>query len=376
VSKIAKIKSHIYSSEYGTKNVFGQPKKVRSGVILEIISESKHCGYGESYLSGYLPEISKSTLEYFSDMLIGKKIDDLDKLILQIKIPFCSNNGFIKSITSAIEIALYDLKSRIEKKPLYEFLNKNYRNSVLGYASGGSVIYSKKEIINDVKIAKEKFNFYKMRVGYQNLNSDLSRIQEAVKIMGANKVMIDAIMGTLNKWSYKDFIKILPKFNKMNLKWIEEPIHPSNFIDYSLLKKKSKNKIAIGEAYTSFQEFRTIIENNCCDIIQPDITQCGILDAIRICKYGKRKNKEIALHVWGSPLSFIINLHFALAFKEVDFIEYPLVRLKIFKEILDNDIQIDSGRVRLNSKKNGIGFTLNKNYLKKFKFIEKSGFSI
>jgi len=376
VSKISKISSHIYSSDYGNKNVFGQPKKVRSGVILEIISDTKHCGYGESYLSGYLPEISKSTLEYFSDMLIGKKIDDLEKLILQLRIPFCSNSGFIKSITSAIEIALYDLKSRIDQKPLYEFLNKNYRNSVLGYASGGSVIYNEKEIIADAKIAKDKFNFYKMRVGYQNLTKDLNRIKAAVKIMGEDKVMIDAIMGTLNKWTHKDLTKILPELDKINLKWIEEPIHPSNYIDYQLIKKKSKNKIAIGEAYTSFQEFKTIIENNCCDIIQPDVTQCGIIDTIKICKYAKKKKKKIALHVWGSPLSLIINLHFALAFREVDFIEFPLVRLKIFKEILDKNIQINLGRISSKTQKNGIGFILEKNYLKKYKFIKKSGFSI
>jgi len=247
---------------------------------------------------------------------------------------------------------------------------------VLGYASGGSVIYNEKEIIADAKIAKDKFNFYKMRVGYQNLTKDLNRIKAAVKIMGEDKVMIDAIMGTLNKWTHKDLTKILPELDKINLKWIEEPIHPSNYIDYQLIKKKSKNKIAIGEAYTSFQEFKTIIENNCCDIIQPDVTQCGIIDTIKICKYAKKKKKKIALHVWGSPLSLIINLHFALAFREVDFIEFPLVRLKIFKEILDKNIQINLGRISSKTQKNGIGFILEKNYLKKYKFIKKSGFSI
>ena len=85
IYKIAKINTHIYSSKYGNNKVFGQPKGVRSGVIIEIISTNNLKGYGECYVSGYLPEISKIALEYFSQYLIGKnisKIRDITKLII------------------------------------------------------------------------------------------------------------------------------------------------------------------------------------------------------------------------------------------------------------------------------------------------------
>ena len=104
--------------------------------------------------------------------------------------------------------------------------------------------------------------------------------------------MIDAIMGTLNKWEKKDFIKKLTKFNRLNLKWIEEPLHPSRIFDYKEITKKSLNSIALGEAFTSYEEFKILILNNCCDIIQPDVTQCGILDAIKICKLAKKHKKN------------------------------------------------------------------------------------
>ena len=166
ICKIAKIKTHIYSSKYGNNKVFGQPKGVRSGVIIELISNNNLKGYGESYVSGYLPEISKISLKYFSQYLIGKnivKIKDVNKLL---NTPFCTNNGFLKSIISAIEIALFDLKSQIKKEPLYKYLNKNYRESVDSYASGGSVVCSKKDIKKDFLRFLQYWFFYLQNIEF------------------------------------------------------------------------------------------------------------------------------------------------------------------------------------------------------------------
>ncbi len=375
--KISNIKIHIYSSSYGDTKVFGQPKSLRSGVIIEVQTKNNLSGFGESYLSGYLPEISKQSLEYFSDFLIGKKIDKIEDIITSLNIPFCNNNGFLKSMISAIEIAIFDLKSKIAGKPLYLYLNKKFRKNVLGYASGGSVIYNKHKIFEDFELSKKiGLNYYKLRIGYQNFNKDLERINYAIKLFGKDKIMVDAIMGTLNKWDKKDFIKKIKTFNRLKIKWIEEPLHPSKIIDYKEIKKKTKIPIALGEAYTSFEEFKTLINNDCCDYIQPDVTQCGILDTIKICKLAKKKKKKISLHVWGSSLSFLINLHFAIAFKEVDIIEYPLVKLSIMNEEVIKNFNISKNKFQINKNIKGLGLNFKKDYFKKFKFIKKSGFSI
>ncbi|MDC3053340.1 hypothetical protein OA187_02130 [Candidatus Pelagibacter sp.] len=377
VHKIINIKSHIYSSKYGNNKVFGQPKNLRSGVIIEIQTKNGISGYGETYVSGYLPELTKVSLEYFSDNLIGKSLNNIEMIMKSLHVPFCTDNGFLKSILSAIEIALFDLISKLEGIPLYNYLNNKFRKNVLGYASGGSVIYDKKKIYDDYLKAKLLgFKFYKLRIGYQNFSNDLNRIEYAIKLFGKNNVMVDAIMGTLNTWDKKKFLKKVKKLNKLNLKWIEEPLHPSKKVDYKEVSKKTKIPIAIGESYTSFEEFKTIISNNSCKFIQPDITQCGIIDAIKICEFAKKKKKKISLHVWGSSLSFLINLHFALAFKEIDFIEFPLVKLDIMNDKIKNIYKINDGKIQINKKVKGLGININKRYINKFKFINKSGFKI
>ena len=73
---------------------------------------------------------------------------------------------------------------------------------------------------------------------------------------------------------------------------------------------------------------------------------------------------------------FLINLHFALAYKEIDFIEFPLVNLDIFSREASKNFETCNSRVKIINNKSGIGLNIPKNYFKKYKFIKKSGFSI
>ena len=378
--KIKKINTHIYSSKYGNEKVFGQPLKVRSGVILEIISDQNIKGYGESYQASYIPEITKITLDHIKQKLVGKKINNINKIIRSLDIPFVTDKGFIKSVLSSFEIALWDLKAKTLKKPLYKLLNPNYRKkNILCYASGGSVVFKEKQIQKDINILKMiNHNSYKMRIGYLNWETDLKRIKFAKKQLNNNKLIIDAIMGTLKKWNYKILKKKLPILNKLNLLWLEEPFHPEDIDSYIKLKKDSINKIkiAIGESFTSYNEFKYFIENNLCDIVQPDITQLGIFDSIKVIKLANKKKKMVSMHVWGSPVSYLSNLNFAIAFDEVNFFECPLVEYEFIKKFYRKYSEIMNGNIYIKKNFYGTGIEIKTKDYQQNKFKKGSGFKI
>ena len=62
------------------------------------------------------------------------------------EIPFVGRNGLLKSISGAIEIALWDLRGKLLNKPTYQ-LFPSKRKMTQCYASGGSVIMNNKEIV-------------------------------------------------------------------------------------------------------------------------------------------------------------------------------------------------------------------------------------
>jgi L-alanine-DL-glutamate epimerase-like enolase superfamily enzyme len=376
--KIRNIEVFKYSSEYGNKKVYGQPLNVRSGVIVKIILSNSIYGIGESYQSAYLPEVSESFYLFIRDSLINKKTEDVDMILKLINIPFASNSGFIRSLISAIEIAICDANAKFYNLPLYKFLNSNAKNKSINlYASGGSSIFNPDQIKKDaLKIKNCGFKFYKMRLGYYPWKIDKKRILTAYSIFKDKNLMLDAIMGTLNKWNFEDFKKKINFFNSLKLKWIEEPLHPDQIIEYSKLKKISKNDIAIGESFTNCYEFFNALKLKSADIFQPDVTQLGFRTLLNIHEVLNKFKKKTVLHIWGSNISLLANLHCAIAAYKINLIEYPMVQLKLLQNDLKDIVIINKGIISLNDNVKGLGLSLDKYKLKKYKFIKKSGFKI
>ena len=82
------------------------------------------------------------------------------------------------------------------------------------------------------------FNSYKMRVGLQQWKNDIKRVNKANQLLATDKIMVDAIMGTLvNKWTFEEAAIKVKDLQRFNLEWIEEPLNPSNLMEYKKLCK-------------------------------------------------------------------------------------------------------------------------------------------
>ena len=246
------------------------------------------------------------------------------------------------------------------------------------YASGGSVAMSPKQIREDVeKIRNKGFAAYKMRVGYQKWDEDLDRVKAAKEILNEkNNLMVDAIMGTLNSWDLSTATEKEFQLREHNLTWLEEPLPPENFLDYKNLKINSKTPIALGEAFTGINEFESYITNNCMDVLQPDITHCGgYTGAIKLLSLVEKYKLPISMHVWGSPIAFLANLHFALAFNLVEWLEVPQVKLQFLNNEARKAHQIIDGNLTANLS-SGLGISISDDDKNNFPFISGSGYRI
>ena len=72
----------------------------------------------------------------------------------------------------------------------------------------------------------------KMRVGYQEWDADIKRLESARNTLGNNYLMVDAIMGTIRPaWTTDKAISRAKDLVDFNLRWLEEPVHPQNIKD-------------------------------------------------------------------------------------------------------------------------------------------------
>ena len=216
-----------------------------------------------------------------------------------------------------------------------EFLGIKKNNNLKYYFSGGSAAFKPEEIEEEInQVNKDTFKGYKMRVGRQNWVIDQERIKTASQKWD-QCLMIDSIMGTIRPaFKPNDWINKLQFISKFAINWLEEPLDPENINGLEEIKKlNSKIPLALGESLTGKLGIRSYLNNQYLDFLQLDVTNCGgISMLISMLPELQKSKKKITMHVWGSPLAFAANLKFASILENVEWVEYPGVKLHCFEE--------------------------------------------
>ena len=173
-------------------------------------------------------------------------------------------HGERSTAVGVIDMAVWDIVSKIEQAPLYEHLAKKYgngkfTNKIFVYAAGGYYYPGK-----DIQLLQDEMKGYldlgyttvKMKIGGASLKEDLKRIESVLKIVGNGKNLCVDANGKFDLNTAIEYAKAIEPFN---LKWYEEAGDP---LDYKLnqeLSKIYKNGLATGENLFSMQDARNLI---------------------------------------------------------------------------------------------------------------------
>ena len=377
--QITNVEPILVSSRYGEGGVLGQPLGVKTLGFVRVTTDSGFIGYGEAYSAIYVPELFEKIIQHMKPFLIGKDPTNPIKVYENFHIPFVSRSGLYKSAYSAVDIALWDIAAHYHGKSVAVLIDEGAKKEVSVYASGGSAAFDSSQIEEDLKILMGKgHTHYKMRVGFQDWETDLERVQTARQGLSGNGcLMVDAIMGSIHPaWNLDIAVVRAKDLEQFSLTWLEEPLPPDQIDDYRKLSRGTLIPIAAGEALASRGEFESYLLANCVSILQPDVTHCGgISAAIDICRMAEKFRIPLALHVWGSALAFKANAALALAFQGVEWLEFPSVNLELSNEILREPIVTINGTY-LSSNEIGFGIEIDETLIIRFPYIPGSGFQM
>ena len=163
-----------------------------------------------------------------------------------------------------IDMAIWDLVSKIEEKPLYQMLSEKYGNgnanrNVFVYAAGG--YYWPDQGITGLTDEIKKYldlgySVVKKKIGGASLSDDCKRIEAVLKILGPNdQLAVDAN----GRFDLETAIKYAKALSKYNLFWYEEPGDPLDFELQRELANYYKGPMATGENLFSVQDARNLI---------------------------------------------------------------------------------------------------------------------
>lgn len=173
---------------------------------------------------------------------------------------------------SALDIALWDLKAKRARLPLWNFLGGN-DPLVPCYAGGIDLDLDADALIRQTEgnLAKG-FRAIKMKVGRDRMSEDVAKLAAMRAFLGDGfPLMADANM----KWSVDEAIRRARAFQPFDLTWLEEPIIPDDVAGHARVLREGGLPVATGENFRSLWEFKQMIAGGGVTFPEPDVTNCG-----------------------------------------------------------------------------------------------------
>lgn len=172
----------------------------------------------------------------------------------------------------AIDVALWDIVGKVTKQPVYRLLG-GFRDKVPVYGSGGGINLTKDQLVKEqLWYLGQGYKAVKVKIGLQNPDEDLARVKAVREAIGPK---IDLMLDVNNGWTVNVAIRMAKKLERYDIAWLEEPVWKMDIEGYSRLAAATEIPIATGEGWHGIFYFKRLLENECCDIIQADPTNCG-----------------------------------------------------------------------------------------------------
>ena len=378
--KIKEVRPILLSCPYSDINKnFEVIKHLNSGYktigLVEIKLENGLKGYGEGYLAVFAPKVFTEIVNLISPYLIGEDCKNTKKLIEKIKLitGYWSYQGAAQHVISAIDIAIFDCVAQIQGIPLFKLLNKNSKNSIELYGSGGDSIspefideefnYLESLGISNFKIRARRSDIYKSRYVLRKGKS------KGVKIAIDMTQNLSIPGNTVNE-VIEFFSKIQDQIH-YELLFMEEVFGIEGLDNYASLKNKLSVKLAGGEIVTNTYDMKLRIDKHLYDIVQPDASVIGGITAVNeIFNLCNNKKSDVYVHTWGGPVSMLANYHVAIA-NEGKMAEWPMPKYNVRNELVKNPWEILNGKLII-SDQPGLGIYLTNEIENKYKFRENS----
>ncbi|WP_181764135.1 mandelate racemase/muconate lactonizing enzyme family protein [Streptomyces albidus (ex Kaewkla and Franco 2022)] len=192
-----------------------------------------------------------------------------------------------------VDMALFDLASKIADRPLYQWLSDRYGDgdpddSVFVYAAGG--YYAPGKSLSDLQDEMRGFldlgyDVVKMKIGGADLAEDLRRIEAVIDVLDGDgsRLAVD-VNGRFDLATALEYARAIEPYG---LFWYEEIGDPLDYRLNAVVAENYSGRIATGENLFSLQDARNLIRYGGLrpdrDIIQVDpALSYGLVEYLRI----------------------------------------------------------------------------------------------
>ena len=228
--------------------------------------------------------------------LAGREAEDIEALwqTMWWALHYGGRGGAQALAISAVDIALWDLRARRQRAPLWRVLG-GFDPRVPCYAGGIDLELPLDGLLRQTQENLARgFRAIKMKVGRSSLREDVERVRAMRAHLGAEfPLMVDANM----RWSVDEAIRAARALRDLDLVWLEEPTIPDDVPGHARIVAEGGVPIAAGENLHTLHEFRALITGGGVTFPEPDVTNCGgITIFMKICHLAEAFNLPVTSH--------------------------------------------------------------------------------
>lgn len=324
--------------------------------LLRLTTEDGRVGWGEGHGSPHVMRaaveapVTHATAQGLVHLLRGADATDIPALrrTLDRGTQWIGRDGAVAQAIAAAELALWDLAGHRAGLPVARLLAREPARQVRAYASGK--VAATADATHDRLAAERAAGFDAFKIGWPPFGTDeaadLAFLDAARDAVGELDLMIDAAQA----WDPATAAARAERFAPYNLRWIEEPLDRDDLAAQAALRAGSPVPIAAGEGECSPRGLAALLDGRCVDVLQPDVTRCGLLAALGAARRAQGSGLQVASHSFTTGLNVAAHLHLLAALDGgagESMLEWPVRPLAVWADLFPSAPQAVGGRVAL-----------------------------
>lgn len=326
----------------------------RNFVTLKIEAEGGLTGVGDATLNGRELAVASYLADHVIPCLIGRdahRIEDTWQYLY--KGAYWRRGPVTMSAIAAVDMALWDIKAKAARMPLYQLLGGASREGVMVYAhANGKTLdetlaqaeacvamgYRAVRLQSGVPGLASTYGVSKDRLFYEPADADIptENVWSTVKYLRSVPPLFEAARDRLG-WDVHllhdvhhrltpiEAARLGKDLEPYRLFWLEDAVPAENQEAFRLIRQHTTTPLAVGEVFNSIWDCKALIEEQLVDYIRATVVHAGGLTHLRrIASLAALYNVRTGCHGATdlSPVTMAAALHFGLSVPNFGVQEY------------------------------------------------------
>ena len=251
----------------------GRVRTTLDSCLVRVELDNGLVGWGESY-GAELDAMAAIFTGRIAPLAIGQDATNRDLTsTLERTLHNMGRSGLVIHALSGLDIALWDLRAKLEGVPLYQLLGGAHRLAIPAYAS-------LLQYYGDVDLIRRNVE-RSLRAGYGQVKLHERTTESVAAARAAMGPDLTLMVDTNCAWTADTATQAVQAMAPYDPFWIEEPIWPPEDIGaLKALRAVTGIFTAVGENASSLYELQQLIAEEAVDYLQPSAIKAGGVSAL------------------------------------------------------------------------------------------------